>query len=1344
MSDAKTVANRESSYKRSYQFRRTLATLATLGGIFTTLLVPGVANAAFTRPFLREIARAENTPNPSTKPCSEAERVAAGSTCLDLRANDSAGGIAVDGEVPGAEGDVWVGSGPVLDQFSPAYEVGEPNHFLESEAGGAANLAIERGSGKKYRERRRQSAVAVDNAPENDMEDPSRCTVLGCVHYLTVEGYGGGVEKLSSGEAQVPFECTHAQCEYVEGNKITGIPGVPKGVFGSEGLDGVAVDAAGDIFAANGNRNAVYEYKASGEFVREFRLNSGEVPEVRSELGRGYIEGIGIDPVSGHLLVSVYANPEPSVRFGAIDEFEIKTGKFASQIVDTSAGGELEHPVGIAVDAKGDLYVVDQEQNVVVVYGRGAYDPSVTLGEARQRTPTSAVLTGSVNPAQRGNPTPPMHLEACYFQYVGEKAFNEVNPVTKAKEGFSHAKTEPCEEPDAAEFDAEPKEPEVAQPVHARVTGLSSGETYRYRLVASNEEAKQGGVAETVTLAFTAPDTPVVVSATATNVSSTFAALHAQIDPLGAATSYHFEYDTREYHEGEGAHGVSVPVPDGSLGEGGATGSSLESVVQDIGGLTPGTTYYFRVVATNEVGPNAETEASRGTFTTLPEVASAERGYELVTPAQKEGGGDMFAEPETSYGEFVNVHDDGTPSASGEAFLLETNSPFGAFPFAIEGAYVLRREPAKGGWSYTSLAGEKLGVQSFESVVFDQFDFSRVAIDDGLGAKVGSEGESLTNLLGPPGASSPPCASGTSLEGALAGSCYIELHKDSVPFHLDADEASDTKVVGASEDLDHVVLESRSEPVTEGKEAELCPGASVVTHGEVLCEWAGGALRLVNVKPGSEGAVPVSACGAGIGDSSNLPYGGKAGSAYRAVSADGSRVLFTAPDPNTPRKEGAEGCWNGAAEEAENGPLNAPQLYVRVGGSMTLKVSAPEKGVKEGSGKPHEYPAYYAGASEDGSRVFFVTKTWVTQNHPAGHDLELYECQLTEVEGELGCALTRVSAGEKGQPGFETGAGLEHVTAVSADGSAVYFEAKGKLTADAPASGGLYRYSTQTNTTSYISPGGQWEPNERAQSECPRIFCSVADWYTTPDGQYLLYVGPSGLERYDAAAGSLTTIAGAGAEFAISAMGESEVTSSPVAAISENGEYVFFDTPEQLVPQASNQSGEHPTLDTYEWHDGRISLIGDPTDPSPTFFLGYSPYSYYSNTKKEEVKVEGGNVFIGTHAKLTAQDTGGIGNVYDARICEAESPCIEPPSGKTAICEGGSCQHPPPAPPDPTATLLAPPAPVTPAAETKKVTKKASTCRKGYVRKKVKKKEACVKQKAKKKAKKSNHGRTGR
>ena len=137
--------------------------------------------------------------------------------------------------------------------------------------------------------------------------------------------------------------------------------------------------------------------------------------------------------------------------------------------------------------------------------------------------------------------------------------------------------------------------------------------------------------------------------------------------------------------------------------------------------------------------------------------------------------------------------------------------------------------------------------------------------------------------------------------------------------------------------------------------------------------------------------------------------------------------------------------------------------------------------------------------------------------------------------------------------------------------------------------------------------------------------CALTNWYTTPNGRYLLFgdslqVGANNvaadgcaeaalpstqgevdgrcteLYRYDAQAaergetpslcvscGSQEANSAGNAEFARSA--DYGPAAGPVRAMSDDGEYVFFDTQASLVSGASNG-----TLDTYEWHDGQVSL----------------------------------------------------------------------------------------------------------------------------------------------------------
>jgi len=997
------------------------------------------------------------------------------------------------------------------------------------------------------------------------------------------------------------------------------------------------------------------------------------------------------------------------------------------------------------------VYVVDPNSGAVDVWGPGAYHPTVTLGVAGERAAGGAVLNGSVDPAQSENEKPAPLVE-CEFEYVEEAKYEQAL-AKKEDEGFvtGVAATAPCEAPDATEVQEKYAKAKGPYAVHAMIkAGLEPGHTYRYRLLAATEKgADNGGVGVSEAVrAFTEPALPLILSSSVMGVSLTVAQLHARIDPEGAETSYRFEYDTREYRVGEGSHGVAVPVPDGTLGAGGATGDAVESVVEELGGLTPGTTYFFRVVAANAVGPAAETAEGHGSFTTEPEVqrgAPDGRAYELVTPTEREGGSDLFAEPHPNPGEFLNEDDVGVPAESGEAFLLTTFDAFGSFPFADGQAYVFRREPAKGQWSYTSLADPTLGVQAFQNGgAFEAGALSLVAFNDGVGSKESTEGDHLADLAGPPGATAL-CPGGATLVVAESSGCYVEL-------------AREARVVGASQNLQHVVLEPNSATPAVCSDGTLCEwsgGYQTLPDGEVLPQ-----LKPVDVNEEGE-VIPCPAfLGAGIlGGSSG------SGSAYHAVSTTGSTVLFSAVT-------GAE-C------------KGAPQLFARVDGTRTIELSEPEEGVKE-PGQPGELPkqyaAQYVGASEDDSRVFFATETWLTENHPTTHDLELYEWRSQHTEGAGGpCAnpegcLTRVSVPVQadGEPDPAAVSGLNIALAVAANGSAVYYTADGVLatnqTGGAHAEPGgckrgngqgacaLYSYKPATAgapaQTTFIATIPVLTFSHQGEAEVgvtPNPKETPA--YTTPDGRYLLFQnggnnddgGP--LYRYDSQTGSLVAIAAGSIDRSATQGGPA---TGPVRGMSDDGSYVFFDTTEKLAPQAKNQEGENPTLDTYEWHEDpathaqTISLIGSGSSEAPTYFLGYSPYEYTSSEGKR-VKVEGGNVFIGTHAQLSVQDTGSVGNVYDARVCEPDSPCIEPPPVGTRQCEDGGCQNPPAAPNDATPGSLTFTGPgdvstEVPSTLPKTVTKKTVTCKKGLVKKKVKKKEVCVKSKSKK-ARKSSHGK---
>lgn len=1276
-------------------------------------VVPSLASAAFTRPFVRAIEGTPTGPEGLVVPFSGPGGVAVdlagslwvgdGTEALDRFESANAGNgfiktLKLKGSLrspegstpPGslsidyATGDFYVTGVKTVNTYEPFVEVFDGMGALvkfteweEREFGLYAHVAVDNSCAWH------EPVLTETTSPSCKEFDPSNGTV-----YVTQgrRGHGQpqGIERFNAAGKPVSFSGS-GSIQYVKGNEITGIPGESFGSSVSPAPGGVAVDRDGNIYAVDQNyegkteqrsrERAVVEFNAEGRFVRVY---TGEQTPGLGEDHVGFggeLQGVAVDPVSGHVLVSLDNSQE---KRGAIDEFD-SSGHFLNQIAE-SDGAQLTSVADrgvteMAFDASGDLYAVDNASHYVAVYGPGHFLPSLKIDEASEREPTGAVLQGAVNPEGQ-------KLSSCSFEYVTEEIFKQ--------EGFSKPSTVECN-PTASQITKEEKL-SVYYLVQARLTGvLTSGTTYRYRLRATTE-GLLGGAAETESLAFTAPDAPRVDSTSATNLSSTFVDIRAQIDPLGADTSYHFEYDTSEYTPGV-PHGKSIPVPDADIGSGGATGSEEASILQQIGNLTPGGVYHFRVVASNRVGRVYGPDRS---FTTLPQTLSGlpdGRGYELLTPPNKGSAEDMFGEAELEHNSFAN-RDVGYPSESGEEFILETPAAFGSFAASGQNAYVFRRGEQQAGWQTIPLAWSSLGgVQSVRPEIFDLSNFSHVGVSDDVGSTGGAGGVYFFSLLGSPGGP------------------YVEIHKK---FNASGEAGTleaGTVIAGGSADVSHVILEST--------DYTLVPGLEHQDQGShVLYEWANGEIKLVSVKPNGS---PFQ-CGAMLGQASETSNGG--GARHNAVSADGSEVFFTAPDPHV--GESGSGCWNRAT-------VNAPQLYMR-SGSETLELSAPEPGVIENGKKPTQYPAVYVGASDNSKKVFFITETELTKDavELELHAPELYECEIIEEAKDRKCKLTRVSAGEKSSPAHKpggSGGDVYTVPAISADGSAVYFTAFGALAPGASAlerteAGpiNLYRYDSMTGATVYVAtidvrdyPSlfvGKWWSTITTKIRKSVALETGASWYTTPDGRYLVFESTSALTGYNTAELSHSgpadcpLVKGNSGKFGrceevyrydetAAEKGEAAIicvscdpsgappvsnaffaegagpeapAGGPVRAMSDDGSHVFFDSADPLVPQADNG-----TLDVYEWEipgdggcersNGCVHLISSGLDPAPSYFLGAS--------------ANGSNVFFGTHARLTPQDTDTAGDLYDARIGGGKGV-----GGGVGPCEGDACQNPPPPPID--------------------------------------------------------------
>jgi hypothetical protein len=122
--------------------------------------------------------------------------------------------------------------------------------------------------------------------------------------------------------------------------------------------------------------------------------------------------------------------------------------------------------------------------------------------------------------------------------------------------------------------------------VFALISGLTTGRTYHFRLVAMNT----AGTANGSDLTFSTAIAPTVVTAAATAVAATSATLNGTVNPNGRPTSWYFEYGTTA------AYGSTTSSKNAG------SGTASIKVSDPVSKLTTGTTYHFRLVAKSDAG----------------------------------------------------------------------------------------------------------------------------------------------------------------------------------------------------------------------------------------------------------------------------------------------------------------------------------------------------------------------------------------------------------------------------------------------------------------------------------------------------------------------------------------------------------------------------------------------------------------------------------------------------------------------------------------------------------------------------------------------------------------------
>jgi DNA-binding beta-propeller fold protein YncE len=730
---------------------------------------------------------------------------------------------------------------------------------------------------------------------------------------------------------------------------------------------------------------------------------------------------------------------------------------------------------------------------------------------------------------------------------------------------------------------------------------------------------------------------PVIEHAVAEDLTESTATLVALVNPEGSGATYKVEWGTSPAYEHQGpVHGLP-------------SGTTAVDVSEELTGLTPGVHYHWRIEATNENGTTVGEDHSFS-YQATPSLPDGRR-YEMVTPVQKNaaliGAGLFLISPDLAdNGNRVYMTSiqclPGTPSCTG---TRETEGEPYAFTRTATGWVTTPLAPpalpadATSSWFMNATTGTALF--SIPSAPGTQDDFYRRT----------ESGEFQD--LGP--ATEPA-------DGSL-GTLWAGLHLDATP------------------DMSDVAFE-----LTQERWA-FDPSVGVAQSSYELSGVGNSAPHLVGVSGGAGSTALLGECGERLGETGSLSEDGRV--LYITINGHDLETVACPTERQAP-------------------PVS--ELYARVDHDESVLISGRSmtECITISCTTSHPGDARFEGASNDGSKAYFTDTQQLTDQatqdanagasatlgdgcaEPKGSGCNLYEYDFDAPGGHQLRAIS-VGAGSEGPK-------VQHIVAISRDGSHAYFTARGRLTSTANSEGAkpvagaenLYCYEREAahpeGRVVFVATLSAKDSSEtsRGSHEGGNAPANV-----TPDGRYLVFTSHAPLTddddstteaaqvyEFDAQEEKLTRVSIGQAgyddngntfdpeECELTCPLDARLASTlsdtyrQDASMSDDGSYIFFMSPLALTPGAlnryvifeeKNSSGKHvPAYEenVYEFHNGVVSLVSDGKDTSAV-----------SDEPRAKGGVEllgsdatGANVFFATADQLVPQDTDTQQDYYDARI----------------------------------------------------------------------------------------------